>query len=382
MQDTFHQSLNNIVKILKSAPGSITIQNIQRLSNVYKFETFIENIDDKIKRLSIAGKILVIDIDYEELANKTKDQTKFELKDVKLILANNNNDFKYTSSVNGENILNNVLAKYSNFAQFDKALETLAVFDQYSNDDFDLFHYYIQIYEDLKKLTKIKVELNVNDEFAIVVEDQYKITLVNDERLCIVKNDHNGDQWNQQHDTKINDVGIKIEILNGFRIPISRNTLLQNNLVFDQNVKPISFFNNDDVFKSKTQSNFTLQGFQFLESEVLSISEVSTNDIKSVIITLEELIKFNKLNKVISELKEKFELIDKFANLEEDVRLNDFISENQDSIEVEQKFITISLKQTSIEIRSDNSDYNFTIPWSNEDGFDQGLEKLKRLLTA
>lgn len=379
MQDTFHQKLSSIVKILKSSPGSVTVQNIQRLSNIYKFETFIETINDKVKRLSIAGKILVMDIDFIELPSKNKDQTRFELNDVRLILANNNNSFKYVNTENGENILKNCLLNYPDLSKFDETLETLSIFDQVSHDDFDLFDYYMKIYDAFHQIPEFDVKMNTNDKFTIIVQDMFEVSLVNDERLNLSRIEYNG-EWNDKKQ-KINDVGLQVKFIGDVSIAITKNILLQNDLIFDDSKKK-KLFDSNEVFKSKKNSNLTFQGFQFLESEVLLISEVFSNDLPSLMKVLVELHKFSKLERFIEQLKQNFTLIDKFADLEnEDVRLNDFLNgESIDEIEVEHHFITMSLKQQQIELKSDDSEYNFTIDTSFQHKLDEGLEKLKGIL--
>lgn len=379
MQDTFHQKLSSIVKILKSSPGSVTVQNIQRLSNIYKFETFIETINDKVKRLSIAGKILVMDIDFIELPSKNKDQTRFELNDVRLILANNNNSFKYVNTENGENILKNCLLNYPDLSKFDETLETLSIFDQVSHDDFDLFDYYMKIYDTFHQIPEFDVKMNTNDKFSIIVQDMFEVSLVNDERLNLSRIEYNG-EWNDKKQ-KINDVGLQVKFIGDVSIAITKNILLQNDLIFDDSKKK-KLFDSNEVFKSKKNSNLTFQGFQFLESEVLLISEVFSNDLPSLMKVLVELHKFSKLERFIEQLKQNFTLIDKFADLEnEDVRLNDFLNgESIDEIEVEHHFITMSLKQQQIELKSDDSEYNFTIDTSFQHKLDEGLEKLKGIL--
>lgn len=379
MQDTFHQKLSSIVKILKSSPGSVTVQNIQRLSNIYKFETFIETINDKVKRLSIAGKILVMDIDFIELPSKNKDQTRFELNDVRLILANNNNSFKYVNTENGANILKNCLLNYPDLSKFDETLETLSIFDQVSHDDFDLFDYYMKIYDAFHQIPEFDVKMNTNDKFTIIVQDMFEVSLVNDERLNLSRIEYNG-EWNDKKQ-KINDVGLQVKFIGDVSIAITKNILLQNDLIFDDSKKK-KLFDSNEVFKSKKNSNLTFQGFQFLESEVLLISEVFSNDLPSLMKVLVELHKFSKLERFIEQLKQNFTLIDKFADLEnEDVRLNDFLNgESIDEIEVEHHFITMSLKQQQIELKSDDSEYNFTIDTSIQHKLDEGLEKLKGIL--
>ncbi|ODQ62494.1 hypothetical protein WICANDRAFT_76661 [Wickerhamomyces anomalus NRRL Y-366-8] len=379
MQDTFHQKLSSIVKILKSSPGSVTVQNIQRLSNIHKFETFIETINDKVKRLSIAGKILVMDIDFIELPSKNKDQTRFELNDVRLILANNNNSFKYVNTENGENILKNCLLNYPDLSKFDETLETLSIFDQVSHDDFDLFDYYMKIYDAFHQIPEFDVKMNTNDKFTIIVQDMFEVSLVNDERLNLSRIEYNG-EWNDKKQ-KINDVGLQVKFIGDVSIAITKNILLQNDLIFDDSKKK-KLFDSNEVFKSKKNSNLTFQGFQFLESEVLLISEVFSNDLPSLMKVLVELHKFSKLERFIEQLKQNFTLIDKFADLEnEDVRLNDFLNgESIDEIEVEHHFITMSLKQQQIELKSDDSEYNFTIDTSIQHKLDEGLEKLKGIL--
>lgn len=383
MQDIFHQKLTSIVNILKASPGSVSVKNIQRLSNIYKFEAFIEKVENQsFERLSIAGKILVIDIDFIETPGKNKDQkAKFELKDVKLILANNNNGFKYHNTETDENILKNCLMNYSNLSQFDKNLEILAILDQFSHDEFDLYDYYTKIYDSFKKNPGFEVKMNVDDKFSIIVQNKFEISLINDDVFNLSRIEYDGNEWIDKKQ-KINDLGIKVKILDDTPISITRNILLQNGVIFNDSQKT-KFFDSEQIFKSKRQLNLTFQGFQFLESELLKIFEFSSDDLQSISKVIIELEKFDKLEKFINQVKENFTAVDKLEDLEkQEIRLNDFINEDndEDEIEIDQHFITMSLIQQSIELKSDDTSLNFIIDCSNKDTLDEGLNKLKPLL--
>jgi hypothetical protein len=62
------QPLNAIRETLLKRPGLVTMQSIKKLSEIYGFTTFVENIKDNdgkpLIRMSISGLVLLIDIDF------------------------------------------------------------------------------------------------------------------------------------------------------------------------------------------------------------------------------------------------------------------------------------------------------------------------------
>lgn len=157
------QPLTEISEILQTRPGSISIDGIKRLSGIYGFETFTDLVDPDthnpivqspsspnarrtdlqetaIQRISIAGKIILIDIDFE----------KESVINVSLSLAINVpptkgvslNFVESTLSPNVEAILLSNLNQESSLAAFNENLRFLTALDKFSQPDFDLFNYF------------------------------------------------------------------------------------------------------------------------------------------------------------------------------------------------------------------------------------------------
>lgn len=136
MADQYVEVLGDLIGLLKDyKPGTITIENITKLCQSMGLESFIDELDNDISRLSTASKIIVIDIDY----NKTQST----VQDVKLVLASNFDNFDYSNEQLEEagdkqsNILLNSLTNYDSLKQFHHNLEFLYLLDTYSSVESD-----------------------------------------------------------------------------------------------------------------------------------------------------------------------------------------------------------------------------------------------------
>lgn len=371
MSDKFHQSLGSIINILKSSPISITIENIQRLSNIYKFETFIESINDDLKRLSIAGKILVIDIDY--VTDRIVEQgintmTFFTIKDIKLILANNYNKFNYFS--NNENLLIHSLTQFDNLNKFNKILEKLTIFDQFSDDKLNLFEYYMNLYNSLlnKEIFNQKIELNYNCEFNILIDDFIILSFINDDKLSL--------------DLQVNDIGLNLEFLTK-DIIIPKNYLIEFNSLFieskDRDIHELIQFksndNNSEIFMNN-EKNLTLNILKFFTKELILVSSIFLNKLSIELII--KILNFNKLLKLLNELVEKkFEIInkyDKFNSVDFNLQLfKEF--ENGNDANKQDNYITISITEEYFKLKSNLQQFNIMLKFDDVE-FNKKLNEL------
>ncbi|AAS51578.1 ADL341Cp [Eremothecium gossypii ATCC 10895] len=174
MPDAYVESLGKMIAILVNyKPGSITLENITRLCQTMGLESFVDQVSANISRLSIASKIIVIDIDYEVTDGKVID--------VKLVLASNFDKFDY---FNGEaNILHRSLTTYSDLHEFHHNLKFLTLLDACSSIDiesnvsqFDLFEYYSMLPQYMQSYlddngAQLTVQTNLNDRFGIYLLD-------------------------------------------------------------------------------------------------------------------------------------------------------------------------------------------------------------------
>ncbi|CCC67677.1 hypothetical protein NCAS_0A11190 [Naumovozyma castellii] len=133
--DKYDEMMGEMIVLFKGyKPGLITIDNITKLCQTLGLESFIDDIDSTTSRLSTASKIIVIDIDF--------DKKKGIVKDVKLVLASNFDNFNYfndeeKSNPGSSNILLNSLTKYPDLKVFHHDLQYLYLLDTYSQIDSD-----------------------------------------------------------------------------------------------------------------------------------------------------------------------------------------------------------------------------------------------------
>lgn len=137
--DTYTDTLNQMIELFKNyKPGTVTLENITKLCQTLGLESFIDDVDRDISRLSTASKIIVIDIDFIKSEGKVKD--------VKLVLASNFDNFNYFENAsasdeqtqnNENNILLQSLVYYPDLKEFHKNLEFLYLLDTYSQIDSD-----------------------------------------------------------------------------------------------------------------------------------------------------------------------------------------------------------------------------------------------------
>lgn len=133
--DSFSDQLDDMIQLLQDyKSGSVKLDNITKLCQTLGLESFIDEIDSEISRLSTASKIIVIDIDFAKIKGKVTD--------VKLVLASNFDNFNYftdepESATASNNILLNSLALYPDLHEFHHNLKYLYLLDTYSNIDID-----------------------------------------------------------------------------------------------------------------------------------------------------------------------------------------------------------------------------------------------------
>ena len=138
--DEYTDTLNEMISLFKNyKPGKVTLDNITKLCQTLGLESFIDDVDNEIGRLSTASKIIVIDIDFMK--------TDGTVKDVKLVLASNFDNFNYFENKDihkidiNNNKENNILLKSlidcSNLKTFHENLKFLYLLDTYSQLDTD-----------------------------------------------------------------------------------------------------------------------------------------------------------------------------------------------------------------------------------------------------
>ncbi|KAL6942111.1 hypothetical protein ACO0QE_003277 [Hanseniaspora vineae] len=133
-KDDFKNQLSEMIDLLQVyCPGKISKENVECLCQILGLETFIDNLSANAgTRLSIASKIIVIDIDFDNSSEHL-------VKDAKLVLASNFDNFNYYNAENKTNILFNSLksSNYSDLSIFTKNLKFLRLLDAYSNTSLD-----------------------------------------------------------------------------------------------------------------------------------------------------------------------------------------------------------------------------------------------------
>lgn len=134
--DSYVEILGQMVQLFREyKPGTVTLKNITRLCQTMGLESFVDDINNDLARLSTASKIIVIDIDFDKINNKVKD--------VKLVLASNFDYFNYfiddydPSKGESNNVLLNSLTLYNDLKQFYNNLQFLYLLDTYSQVDID-----------------------------------------------------------------------------------------------------------------------------------------------------------------------------------------------------------------------------------------------------
>lgn len=137
--DPYTKSIGEMIELFKEYnPGTVSISNIIRLCQTLRLESFTDEVNNEVSRLSIASKIIVIDIDF--------DKRDGSVRDIKLVLASNFDNFNYyehklsddpLESDLSQNILLNSLLKYPDLKKFHYNLQFLCLLDAYSNIDSD-----------------------------------------------------------------------------------------------------------------------------------------------------------------------------------------------------------------------------------------------------
>lgn len=134
--DSYVETLGQMIQLLREyKPGNVTLENITKLCQTLGLESFVDDINNDLSRLSTASKIIVIDIDFDKKLQKVRD--------VKLVLASNFDYFNYFldnfDSTKGEsnNILLNSLTMCQDLKLFHENLQFLFLLDTYSQVDID-----------------------------------------------------------------------------------------------------------------------------------------------------------------------------------------------------------------------------------------------------
>lgn len=161
------------------------VTNISNLCKLLYLDFFQDTIQDSTteddnslcQRLSIAGKILVLDIDY-----KTDVETKHDrITNVMLVLASNFDQFNYKNHVD-ENIFLNNLTKEQTLSKFYRNVKIMKNMDDCTDMDkgsTDFFQYYNNTMKDL--FTYLATKLNISaDHIRINKNDELNMVLVID----------------------------------------------------------------------------------------------------------------------------------------------------------------------------------------------------------
>ncbi|OBA26696.1 hypothetical protein HANVADRAFT_75495 [Hanseniaspora valbyensis NRRL Y-1626] len=198
----FNETLNKAISfLLDYKPDYVQpISNITNLCKLLNLDFFQDSLQDETEdndsktsqeqqqRLSIAGKILVLDIDYIVKENSNYN----EILNVMLVLASNFDQFNYKNEL-GENIFLNNLTKESKLFKFNHNLKILKAMDDFSDTDNlnsdDFFQYYQKTMNGMKSffidhlnISKDVIFVNKNDEFNVTFnlngEDIFQIVPV------------------------------------------------------------------------------------------------------------------------------------------------------------------------------------------------------------
>ncbi|CEP61527.1 Med1p LALA0_S03e04852g [Lachancea lanzarotensis] len=183
MSDAYVETLGQMVSVLQEyKPGLVTLDNVTRLCKTLRLESFTDNIDSNTVRLSAASNIIVIDMDF--LKNEK------QVKDVKLVLASNFDNFNYFNDGDNGNILFNALKCFPDLQTFYYNLKFLSVLDAHSSveteassssksEKLDLFKYFTELPEQLRSYfsdTSFNAEIrtNVDNRFGIYIWSEGK----------------------------------------------------------------------------------------------------------------------------------------------------------------------------------------------------------------
>lgn len=289
--DAYHTELTLISRILKRSPGSLTLENLLRLANFYKFETFNEEISPGTKRISIAGKILVIDIDFHELPSSAKEQTRIGVDSVKLILANNDSIFKVGDG-DGSQVLESAL-RHERLGQFDTCLEQLTVLDQNSSM-VDLFQHYTRISDELAR--SFALVFNA-DEFSFVLNEAFTVSLISDERVQLTT-----------EQGSVEDVALKVALT--VPMPLPRRLVTKLGLLLDEET-PVAFSTNSDIYL--TNDGITIQLFQLVQTEFVLCSGLVCGDVSHLLEALNWLLKYDAVHQLFQDLQQG-EPLDRFIS--------------------------------------------------------------------
>ncbi|XBW38195.1 hypothetical protein QEN19_003787 [Hanseniaspora menglaensis] len=187
--ENFDSTLRKAIAVLLEHKPDY-VQPISNITNLCKllgldfFQDSIQEEDDNVtsensasiqQRLSIAGKILVLDIDY----TLNSDTGVSNISNVMLVLASNFDQFNYKNE-NGENIFLNNFTKETKLAKFNHNLKILKAMDDFSDveliDSDDCFQYYQKTINSIQNFCTEK--LNIPKESIFVnKDDEFNLTL-------------------------------------------------------------------------------------------------------------------------------------------------------------------------------------------------------------
>lgn len=338
--DSYHAALTQIARTLKRQPGSLTLENVLRLINFYKFEIFIEDTSTNNKRISIGGKVLAADIDLHLVAASVaiKGQTRIRVDKAKVVLPDKNatQDFIWMPDV-----LSNAMS-LDKLTQFDRCLEQLSVLDQNSvieenKDKIDLFQTYVSMVEHLKVGFAVVVS---DDEFSVLVGGKYRVCIASDERVSL----------SLGTTTQIvNDTCFKLEAVEPMALP--RHLISQNGLVMDDG-HTVLLSNNNDVYR--TPQGTMLQIFQFVRSEIVQSTTVLCGSLPQLLEAVHWLVRYDALFQMTRELQRSMVLMDRFSEVTHETQLfAEFAAHAGSKHTGDQHFVKVVVTDDELSVQSD-----------------------------
>lgn len=261
-----------IRKFVFYKPGSIALENITKLCQTLGLESFVDQLDSNISRLSIASKIIVIDIDYEVSHEKVKD--------VKLVLASSFDKFNYFNE--NENILFNSLTKCEDLSEFYHNLNFLCLLDKCSNIDienskaqFDLFKYYTEFPMYLQEYFKDNgfdyvVKTNLNNIFGIYICDVHFVPVM---KITFNKSQHSEQRLYEFLYSKEN-----LDWINESPDSFSQGITMVLEWLGDDTYFPMDYIPKEIIYKTTPKDTFTLT----CDNDNISVINDFTTDFKLI----------------------------------------------------------------------------------------------------
>ena len=262
----FNETLENAISfLLDYKPDYVqAVTNISNLCKLLYLDFFQDTIQDEglskgegstnlqFQRLSIAGKILVLDIDYNTNLQTKKEQ----ITNVMLVLASNFDQFNYKNQLN-ENIFLNNLTKETTLKKFYQNVKVMKSMDDCTDIDdasMDCFQHYNSIVKSLHSyfintlsINSDNINVNKGDElnlmFGIGDVDVLRISPVFEiatENNPLSMLEYDGDKWKDTIITAKKFLKFKIS----FPTDIQFNERMSSVLGPDnfQNTKSLNFY--------------------------------------------------------------------------------------------------------------------------------------------